>query len=416
MIDNDKMKIVIVGHVDHGKSTLIGRLIYDTKSINGDKIREMLNEENNIEFAFLTDHFEEERDQGITIDTTQIFFRTVARNYAIIDAPGHSEFIVNMITGAAQASTAVLVVDSLEGIQEETKRHAYILSLLGMKRVVVALNKMDLVNYSQSVYKKLMEEMEKVMDRLGIYHRSYVPIVAKNGDNIAKKSNNMTWYHGDILLDLLDQIPIESTEDIGYGVFPIQGLFTEKYEDRIQRIILGRLECGTLQEGDNVCILPENKLSTIKKIHKFNEEPIRISKGECCGIEITNPLFVERGNVVSSLLNELVCSRIIKATIFWLNDIGGRSTDKYLLRCNTQEISCKIKYILQKMDSSTMEYIRINSDYISKFEVAQVIIEMKSDLVHSKISAVSSMARFVLLKDDDICAVGTIPENHEAVI
>ncbi|MBW3019064.1 GTP-binding protein, partial [Candidatus Woesearchaeota archaeon] len=194
------LKFVIVGHVDHGKSTLIGRLLYDTNSLPEGKMEEIkkMSEEKGkeAEFAFVLDALEEEMEQGITIDTTQIWFKTPKRQYVIIDAPGHKEFLKNMITGASQGEAAILIVDAEEGVKENTKRHAYILSMLGIKQVVVVMNKMDLVGYKEERYNEVKTELEKFLGQLGVKPLYYIPLSAKQGDNVAKKSENMPWYTG----------------------------------------------------------------------------------------------------------------------------------------------------------------------------------------------------------------------------
>ncbi|MFH1385226.1 MAG: GTP-binding protein, partial [Candidatus Omnitrophota bacterium] len=200
----ETLKFVIVGHVDHGKSTLIGRLLYDTNALSPEKIEEIRKTSADLgretEFAYLLDHLEEERQQGITIDTTQVFFSTDKRRYVIIDAPGHVEFVKNMITGASQAEAAFLIVDVQQGVQEQTKRHAYILSLLGIKQVIVIINKLDLVDNDQKVFDAIQKQVRGFLNTLNIEALHYVPISAINGDNVAKRSDDIGWYDGPTVL------------------------------------------------------------------------------------------------------------------------------------------------------------------------------------------------------------------------
>ena len=204
----DYMKIVIVGHVDHGKSTLIGRLFFDTGCLPEEKIEEVRKTcealGRDMEFAFVMDHLEEERSQGVTIDTAQTFFNTDKRSYVIIDAPGHKEFIKNMITGASQAESAILIVDAEEGVREQTKRHAYILSLLGLDQVIVVINKMDLVNYKEETFNKLKDDVTAFLSSIKIKPSFVIPISAKEGDLVAKKLGRMEWYKGPTVLQALD--------------------------------------------------------------------------------------------------------------------------------------------------------------------------------------------------------------------
>jgi len=206
----DTLKFVIVGHVDHGKSTLIGRLLYDTGSISPDKIEEIKKTSSDLgretEFAYLLDHLEEERQQGITIDTTQVFFKSDKREYVIIDAPGHVEFVKNMITGASQAEGALLIVDAEEGIKEQTRRHAYILSMLGLKNAVVVFNKMDLVGFDKQKFDMLKKNAQEMMKSINIEVSSCIPVSAKRGDNIVNISKDMAWYQGPTVLEALDRL------------------------------------------------------------------------------------------------------------------------------------------------------------------------------------------------------------------
>ncbi|MFV1950885.1 MAG: GTP-binding protein, partial [Nitrospinota bacterium] len=251
MTDN-KLKIVIVGHVDHGKSTLIGRLFYDTDSLPPDKIEEIQRtcEElgREMEFAFLLDHLQEEREQGVTIDTAQTFFKTDTREYVIIDAPGHKEFLKNMITGASQAEAAVLIVDAMEGLQEQTKRHAYILDMLGLKQVVVVINKMDLVDFKEKRFEEVKSSLVTFLDSINIKPSSFIPISAKEGYNVAKKADIMGWYNGFTLLEALDTLNNQKSP-VGKALqFPVQDVY--KIGDK--RILVGRIENGRIAKGQQV--------------------------------------------------------------------------------------------------------------------------------------------------------------------
>ncbi|MEW6170794.1 MAG: GTP-binding protein, partial [Candidatus Omnitrophota bacterium] len=225
-MNSSTLKFVIVGHVDHGKSTLIGRLLFDTDSLPPDKVEEMKQVSKEMgrgpEFAFIMDNLKEEREQGITIDTAQIFFRTPKRRYVIVDAPGHVEFVRNMMTGASQAEAGFLIVDVKEGSQEQTKRHAYILSMLGLKQVVVLLNKMDLVSYSSEKFWQVKSEVQNFLDTINIKPKAYIPISASKGDNIANKSNNMAWYNGPTILEILDSLEDKLSTEKEPLVFPVQ--------------------------------------------------------------------------------------------------------------------------------------------------------------------------------------------------
>ncbi|MFC1755716.1 GTP-binding protein, partial [Thermoproteota archaeon] len=251
-MNTQTLKFVIVGHVDHGKSTLIGRLLYDTESLPPDKIEEIRKTSKELgrdtEFAYLLDHLEEERQQGITIDTTQVFFKTDKREYIIIDAPGHVEFCKNMITGASQAEAAVLIVNVKEGVEEQTRRHATILSMLGIDQVVVVINKMDLIDFNKDSYSELKTQVEDLLKTFNIVAGRYIPISALKGDNVAKPSSSMDWYDGPTVLEYLDLLKSKETLENRSLIFPIQGIFKSDPE----RIAVGRLEAGKISKGQEV--------------------------------------------------------------------------------------------------------------------------------------------------------------------
>ena len=273
-MENNKeiLNIVVVGHVDHGKSTVIGKLLYDTHSLPEgavEKVKRIAKETGKpFEYAYLLDAFEEEQKQGITIDTTQIQFSTDKRDYVIIDAPGHKEFLKNMISGAANAEAALLIVDAKQGVQEQSRRHAYILSLLGIKKVYVVVNKMDLVDYSEEVYKTIEVEMNKFLNDLDVHPLSYIPVSAFYGENILNSSDKMPWYEGSSVIEAIDLIEKEKGREEKSLRFPIQDVY--KFDDR--RIIAGRIESGSLKVGDEIVIYPEGKKTTVKTIEYWQEK------------------------------------------------------------------------------------------------------------------------------------------------
>ena len=407
----NKIKIVFTGHVDHGKSTLIGRLLYNAQSIPEDKIKDLERitpEGRKLDFSFLMDHFEEERRQGITIDTAQIFFRTSKRDYVIIDAPGHVEFVVNMITGAAQADAAVLIVDAAEGIREQTKRHAYILSMLGIKQIIVAVNKIDLVEYSEAGYKAIAADMTAFLSGLGIHNVNSVPISSTDGDNITGHSEKTRWFRGKTFIELLDGITGAADELSRYTVFPVQDVYNINIQGISKRIAVGRIEAGKLTRGQAICVLPSQEQAHIKSIEKHNEVRTKADSGECIGITTDKPLFMERGSIVCSTDYVLNVTSQFKATLFWMNAMPVNTGDKLVLRCSTQEVGCSISEIYQKINSSTLEKIEGDLLKLSKLEAGEVEILTKKPVVISSISNVPALGRFVLLRDNTIAACGVI--------
>ncbi|MCH7650982.1 MAG: GTP-binding protein, partial [Nitrospinae bacterium] len=331
------MRLVIVGHVDHGKSTLVGRLMADTDSLTTGKLDFVKNicdqQGKSFEFAFLLDALEEEQKQGITIDASQIFFKTKKRPYVIIDAPGHKEFLKNMVTGAANAEAALLLIDAYEGVQEQSRRHGYILRLLGMKQVAVVVNKMDLVDYDPEVFYKIKSEYTEFLKSMDVEAREYIPVSAKLGENLAKRSENMSWYQGPTVLEMLDQFEDKVPEINQPFRLPLQDVY--KFDGR--RILAGRVESGKARVGDTIIFSPSNKRGVIKSIEtwKVNKEPKTIEASHSVGITLTEQIFVERGDIatladdppiVTALdFGREIFANITSVAIFALPPTGDRS-------------------------------------------------------------------------------------------
>ncbi|MBR1859242.1 MAG: GTP-binding protein, partial [Selenomonadaceae bacterium] len=303
MILLSELKIVFVGHVDHGKSTIIGRLLYETHSLPQgviDKVQRIADETGkNFEYAYLLDAFAEERQQGITIDMTQIQFSTEKRDYLIIDAPGHKEFLKNMISGAANANAAFLVIDAAAGVQEQSRRHAYLLSLLGISKIYVIVNKMDLVNYSEERFNDVVTDMKKFLEPLNVKPKEFIPISGFIGDNVTSKSSKLSWYNGETLINTLDLI--ENDENIKNKSLrlPIQDVY--KFDDR--RIIAGRIESGQLKIGDKIKIYPEGRETKITEIAYWLEKDKKdtAAAGESVGIIVEDEFFNKRGEIITKV-------------------------------------------------------------------------------------------------------------------
>jgi len=404
----DVLSFVIVGHVDHGKSTLIGRLLYDTDSLPPDKMEEIKKASAGLgrqtEFAYLLDHLEEERKQGITIDTTQVFFKSDKRRYVIIDAPGHVEFVKNMITGASQAEAAVLIVDVAEDVQEQTRRHSYILSMLGLQQVVVVMNKMDLVEYSQERFDSVKDDVGKWLKSINVEPLLYIPISAINGENIVKKSDKIPWYSGMTFLASLDTLQNSLPPEDKSMLLPIQDVY--KIDDK--RINAGRVETGTITEGDEIKILPNGQVTKVKSIEKFLEDTKQASASECMGFTTTDSVFLDRGDIICTEGNEPKLTDSIPANIFWMIKKDYDKKLKLTIRCATQETSCKIETIKNRINSSTLEVIEENAHVIKNLEVAEVIIKTKKPIAIKNFNSVQELGRFVLVHDENICAGGII--------
>src|SRR5437763_4822300 len=312
------LKIVFVGHVDHGKSTLIGRILHDTGSLAEGKIEQIQKasaaEGMEFEFAFLLDALLEEQEQNVTIDTTQIPFKTARRQYVIIDAPGHKEFLKNMITGASRADAAVLVIAANEGVREQSRRHAYLLGLLGIKQLIVVVNKMDLADFSQKKFEGIEQEYRKFLKELGLEARVFVPASAKNGDNVATASQKIKWHKSPTVLEALDLLEPQK-EDVD---LPLRFCVQDVYRFDERRIIAGRIETGKLRVGDELVFSPANKTSKVQSIEEWggngNGEAVA---GDSIGITLTEQIFVERGYVASHQTDTPIEANRVHADVIW---------------------------------------------------------------------------------------------------
>ncbi|MGB9629746.1 MAG: GTP-binding protein, partial [Thermodesulfobacteriota bacterium] len=366
MTETQALPIIIVGHVDHGKSTLIGRLLYDTGSLPPDKFSEIQKSSEslgrNLEFAFVMDCLEEERSRGITIDTTQTFFKTSKRRYVIIDAPGHREFLKNMITGTSQAEAALLIIDAVEGIRDQTRRHAYLLGMLGLRQVCVLLNKIDLVHYSEEKFVELKDEAIDFLNRLNIFPKFILPISAIHGDNVAIHSEKTPWYKGPTVLEALDTFEELKVEEKPLR-FPIQDVYLMDGK----KILVGRVEAGKITVGDSLFLLPEKKKVIVKRIEKFLENVKEASYEESIGIYLKGRHLVERGHILAGNLSSSISDEI-RANLFWMDHTHYHIGETLLFRCVTQEVPCRIKTIFKKFDPASMELMEEDSQNIVEAE------------------------------------------------
>jgi sulfate adenylyltransferase large subunit len=410
-MENEDLKFVIVGHVDHGKSTLIGRLLYDTKSLPASKLEEVerISKElgREVEFAFVMDHLQEERDQGITIDTAQTFFQTDRRDYVIIDAPGHKEFIKNMITGASQAEAAVLIVDAEEGVREQTRRHAYLLGMLGLEQVAVVINKMDRVGFARERFEEVSAETDRFLRALGIRSMHVIPISAKLGDNVAQRSGGMGFYDGPTVLEALDAFRVLPRPTEKPMRMPVQDV--HKVGDK--RMLLGRIESGTLRAGQEVVFLPSGSTSRVRTIEKFMEPPLEsASAGESVGVTLDDALFVERGEVACPPDSRARVTDTVPASVFWMSRQPMAAGEALKIKCATQEVPAKVHRIARRIDSSTLEVIEENASELQNNEIAELTVETKSPVAFETFYDVAELGRFVLVRGHDIVAGGIITQ------
>jgi len=403
------LRVVFVGHVDHGKSTLIGRILYDTGSLPEGKIEQIKKacaaEGMEFEFAFLLDALLEEQKQNVTIDTTEIPFRTARRRYAIIDAPGHKEFLKNMITGASRADAAILVIGADEGVREQSRRHAYLLGMLGIRQVIVVVNKMDLINYSEKRFREIEQEYRKFLQELGLDARTFIPASAKEGENVARASMKMKWYCAAGVLEALDLLePHKPDVDL-----PLRFCVQDVYRFDGRRIIAGRIETGTLRVGDQLVFSPANKSSVVAAIERWNAPANGPAVAEdSIGITLTEQIFVERGYVASHQNETPIETNRFHADLFWIVREPLRAGHFYDLRLATQQVKCQIVSIEQVMDSSTLESKSDRREQLDRNDVGRVTIQTRAALVIDNHDRIPNLGRFVIIDDGQICGGGTI--------
>ncbi|MHB0936412.1 MAG: sulfate adenylyltransferase subunit 1 [Armatimonadota bacterium] len=409
----DSMHIVIVGHVDHGKSTLIGRLFYDTNSLPDgkyDSVARVCEETGKpFEFAFLLDALEEERDQGVTIDTAQARFHTTARDYVLIDAPGHKEFLKNMVTGASSAEAAILLIDAAEGVQEQSRRHGYLLHLLGIKQVTVAINKMDLAGYSQEVFESIKAEYLAFLGELGVRPASVIPVSARDGENVARRSECMSWYDGPTIIEALDQFTVRPPKEHQPLRFPVQDIY--KFDQR--RILAGRVESGALAEGDEIVLTPSGRRGVVRTIERWHSPKTGPAvAGESVGITLTEQLFIERGEVISHPDRAPAMGEQLLANIFWL---GGRhlaAGRPYTLKLATAEMPVQVESIISVVDTATLATAGERRE-VAKNEVATVLLALKKPVAFDVFTEIVETGRFVLVDGYDVAGGGIILQPVE---
>jgi len=413
-----KMDIVIVGHVDHGKSTIIGRLLADTHSLPEGKLEQVrTNCERNskpFEYAFLIDALKDEQAQGITIDAARVFFKTESRHYLIMDAPGHIEFLKNMVTGASRAEAALLVIDAHEGVQENSRRHGYMLSLLGIKQIAILVNKMDLMGYRHEAFEKVREEYAAFLSHLHIESSYYIPVSGFEGDNIATLSSQMRWYHGPTVFEVLDRFHKESPPvDMPFRM-PVQDVYKfTNFEDQ-RRIVAGKIETGKIKPGEEVIFYPSGKKSHVKTIESFNStSDNKATAGYTVGLTLNEQIYVPRGEIATKT-NEprpKVTSRL-RVNLFWLGREPLIKGKEYLLKIGTAKVAVQLEEIHRVMDASDLHLLD-REDRIDRHDVAECNLKLKRAIAFDLAEEISATSRFVIVDRYEISGGGIIREALE---
>jgi bifunctional enzyme CysN/CysC len=415
-IDKEQMNVVFVGHVDHGKSTIVGRLLADTNSLPKGKL-EQLQEKcrkngKPFEYAFLIDALKDEQSQAITIDAARVFFQSKFRNYIILDAPGHIEFIKNMVTGASHAEAAVLVIDAAEGVQENSRRHGYLLCMLGIKKIVVAVNKMDLVGYKQETFTSIVEEYSRYLSGIGVKAMTYIPVSGHEGDNVSNKSRNMPWYQGTTLLGALDAF--EKDEPVANLPLrlPVQDIYKFSDYGDSRRIIAGNISSGKLKVGDELVFYPSGKRTKIKTIESFNTPKITgAASGQAVGITMQEQIYIRRGEIASRTGdNPPFVSSLIRASIFWLGKEPLVTDKEYLLKLGTTREKVKVAKIHKIIDASNYAS-QTEKTAIMHHDVAEVTFKLAHPIAFDTSEKFPETSRFVLVDGFEIRGGGIVLES-----
>lgn len=411
----ERMDVVVVGHVDHGKSTVIGRLMADTGSLPDGKLERVkamcAANARPFEYAFLLDALKNEQAQGITIDTARCFFDTDRRHYIIHDAPGHVEFLKNMITGASRAQAALLVIDAHEGVKENSKRHGYILSMLGIRQISVLVNKMDLLDWDRSAFEAVVTEYSEFLRRLGVRPSSFIPISARDGSNIVSRAEGVDWYPGPTVLEQVEAFErLDDDLDRPFRM-PLQDVykFTAQGDDR--RIFAGTVETGRLRPGDAVAFWPSGKTSTVGAIEVLQgEEPLEVHAGEAIGFTLTTQVYARPGELVSRAdeAPPIIAERF-RATVFWMAAAPLVPGVRYALRIGAARVAVVLEQVISVLDASELESVT-GAAHVERHDVAEVVLRATRPVALDPSDVLEATSRFVIVAGHDIAGCGIVME------
>lgn len=383
----DILRFITAGSVDDGKSTLIGRLLYDSKSILTDQLeaisKQSKNKENGeIDLAILTDGLRAEREQGITIDVAYKYFSTPKRKFIIADAPGHVQYTRNMVTGASNSDLAIILIDARKGVIEQTRRHSLIASLLNIPHVVVAINKMDLVGFSETVFNQIKEDYQAIQESLGLSNVHFIPISALNGENIVERNSlEMNWYKGDTLLEFLENVEIKQNENLTHPRLSVQYVLrpqSEEFHD--YRGYAGKVGSGIFKKGDTVLIQPSGIRTKIKAIEHNLKEVQEVSAGQSVVLHLEDEIDISRGDMIVGEQNAPKITQNIESLFCWMDTKNLQVGGKYLLQHNSRTVRCVIKNIDYKLNINTLEK-ETGVQTIQLNEIGKLEIKTASPLV-----------------------------------
>lgn len=400
----DLLRFITAGSVDDGKSTLIGRLLYDSKNILADQLEALEKSTRNktngeVDLALLTDGLRAEREQGITIDVAYRYFTTPARKFIIADAPGHVQYTRNMITGASNAELIIILIDARQGVVEQTRRHSIIASLLRIPQVVVAINKMDLVNWSQNVYNNILIEYSRVAKQLRLENITFIPISALQGDNIVDRSEKMDWYRGKPLLQHLEEVELNEVTETEAGRFQVQFVIrpqTEELHD--YRGYAGKIISGTYKKGDKVVVLPQGIETVISKIECGGVEVEEVFAPQPAVLQLADDIDISRGDTIVPCDKLPLVANEAEVLLCWMDEKPLQPGNKYLLQHNSRLVRAVVKSVEYKVDVNTLDKLPVENS-VKLNEVVQAVIKTASPLVYDPYSELKANGSAILVDE-----------------
>lgn len=407
----DLLRFITAGSVDDGKSTLIGRLLYDSKSILADQLEALEKQSRNkedgeIDLALLTDGLRAEREQGITIDVAYKYFSTPKRKFIIADAPGHIQYTRNMVTGASNANLIIILVDARNGVVEQTRRHSIIASLLNIPHVVVAINKMDLVDYSQDVYNNIAIDYAEIARTLELRDVTFLPISALKGDNIVDRSDKLTWYEGPTLLELLENTEVEKDIDLSQGRLPVQYVIRPQTEDlHDYRGYAGKILSGVYRKGDPVTILPAGLTSRIRSIEIGGKEVEEAFAPQSVVLQLEDDIDISRGDLIVSQDSKPRVEQELEVLLCWMDTKPLQSGNKYTLQIGPRTVRSVVKDIEYKLDVNSLEK-KYAPEQVGLNDIVKATIRTASPIAFDEYKKLQANGGAILVDETSYVTVG----------
>jgi len=407
----DILRFTTAGSVDDGKSTLIGRLLYDSKSILSDQLEAIKKSTKNngngeIDFSLLTDGLRAEREQGITIDVAYKYFQTSKRKFIIADTPGHFQYTRNMVTGASNSNLSIILIDARNGVTEQTRRHSIISSLLGIHNLVICVNKMDLIDYSETIFNQIVEEYRTFASKLDLKEIEFIPVSALVGDNVVEKSDRMPWYKGKSLLHYLEEVQVKTGSELNFSRFPVQWVIrpgNNGYHD--YRGYAGKIISGIFKKGDDVFVMPAGFNSTIKAIEIFGKDVEEAFAPMSVILHLSDDFDVSRGDVIVKKDNKPKVSTDFEAVVCWMDTRPLKKGNKYFLQHNSRLVKCVVKNINYKVDVNTLDKLK-EIDSVNLNDICEIKIKTASPLSFDGYKRNRANGGFILIDENSNITAG----------